>query len=430
MSKRVPWVVLLAVVSVASSVGYGQAAAKDIRIVLSMLDNTTVQGVFVSFTDTDVVLRVGTDEKSIPMDKVKPPSLVAAKQKTLDMTTARGHLELGKFCLAHGAKDQGKQELDKAGRMDKSLAEEVKQALQQAEAPAGKTGAGAGAVTSELSSDAPSEVVKYKPATPAEIEANLKRANDKFEAAKKTIAPSMHLVETKHFLIYNAGDPSDDGPFGAVAEKMYDALCKQFDVPADQNIFAGKLPIFIFSNNHDQFIKFADLIDEANLPDNVGGYARNDGRSYCDLVLGPAKTKDWFLELLVHEGTHAFVFRYLSNRRIPRWTNEGLAELMAGTLVGDKTVAASRVRESTKQAVHDKADPTKSLLLMGSGYDYGIAQSFVQFLIAKDRKAFIKFITLLKDGKTEAEALKEAYNWTSEEMVRAWAVAATAAMRR
>ena len=57
------------------------------------------------------------------------------------------------------------------------------------------------------------------------------------------------------------------------------------------------------------------------------------------------------------------------------------------------------------------------------------AQSLVRFLVARDRKAFVKFVHLMKQGKSEADALKEAYNLTREDLIRLWRGKATKALR-
>ena len=57
-------------------------------------------------------------------------------------------------------------------------------------------------------------------------------------------------------------------------------------------------------------------------------------------------------------------------------------------------------------------------------FDYGIAQSFVQFLISRDRKTFAKFVTALKQGQSEADALKDCYGFTRQTLVDAWKKAA------
>lgn len=265
--------------------------------------------------------------------------------------------------------------------------------------------------------DAPKEVIKYQPVTPKQAAANRKRA---IELAKKAkgVAPKMHLVETPHFLIFTEWAKDNDKPLREICERIYKAMCVQFDIPPEQNIWAGKCPIYIFwERNH--YVRFCTALEKSAAATAAGFHAKRRG-GFCYIVMNRAETRKRFYELLIHEATHAFLGRYLTNRRVPRWVNEGLADYMAATLV-PQSHKEKRYKRATKKALRENRDLSYIFTGVSRGwFDYGIAQSLVRFMIARDRKAFVRFVRLIKEGKKQDEALRESYGATQEQLLRAW----------
>ena len=204
-----------------------------------------------------------------------------------------------------------------------------------------------------------------------------------------------------------------------ITEKLYTALCAQFDIPAGQNIWAGKCGLYVFWEA-DHFKKFAHDVDENGPMTGASAYCAFRGDGFCYIVLGPARRKDWFYEMLVHESTHAFLGRYLTNHNLPTWVHEGLADYMAATLVPGAW-ANQKLAEASRQVVRERLDVTHVFKEVGTNsFDYGVAQGLTRFLIARDRKGYIRFITLMKEGTSEDDALKEAFSLTHETLVRDW----------
>lgn len=263
---------------------------------------------------------------------------------------------------------------------------------------------------------------KFMPVTKEEIQANRKLAQDLADKAKRTVVKSMHLIETDHFLIYSAWGRSNDAALKRICEKLYSALCKQFAIPRRQNIWAGKCPIYVFWEK-EHYLKFCKDVDGSGKRSptllEAAGYSGQRG-SFAYVVLNKVRTKKWFYELLVHETTHAFLARYLTNRHVLSWVNEGLAEYMAATLV-PRSYASRKYVRATKEAVKEKKDVAHVFEGVGMNmFDYGIAQSFVRYLIHRDRKAFIKFVGLLKQGRSDEQALQEAYGLSRKQFLKAW----------
>ncbi len=266
------------------------------------------------------------------------------------------------------------------------------------------------------------KVVKYKPVTKEQAAANRKRAIEMGEKTR-TFAPNMHMVETAHCLIFTEWDRSNDKPLAEICERMYRALSRQFDIPPKQNIWAGKCPIFIFWEKL-HFVQFTQEVDRKRHASAAAYHVQHRG-GFCYIVMNRCEKRERFFEWLVHEATHAFLGRYMTNRRVPIWLNEGLAEYMAATLVPECN-SAKEHEVAAKRAVKEKRDVRYVLKSTRLDYfGYGIAQSIVRFMIARDRRRFIRFVQLLKEGKKEDEALKLSYGLTQEQLVRGWEQAVT-----
>jgi hypothetical protein len=400
--------------------------ARDVLSV-TLTDGSRLTGRLVKLDDQQMVLKVGAEDKSLALTQVQPLSVYMAKRQTLDLSKGATHLELARFLLANSLLPMVETELGEAVRLDKGLSSQAAQvraaagaaAVVSATGPTVMSARSPGTTTLAVKppASAPTTKPHCAPATPGQIEANTKLANDWFEKGKEIVG-TMHLVETQHFLLYSAWNASNDAALSEIAERMYAALCRQFDVPLTEQFWAGKFPIYIFWEA-DHFKKFSkDVVGFEK--EGAAGFCGSRGK-FVYVVLGPARDRNWFFELMIHETTHGFISRYLCDRGIPTWVNEGMADLMASTLV-EHTNAARRYVDATRDVLKRGKDPRGVLKDVElNEFDYGIAQSFVRFLIAADREKFIKFFGLLKDGQETEAAMKEAYNWTLDEFIQNWA---------
>jgi len=245
------------------------------------------------------------------------------------------------------------------------------------------------------------------------------------EKKARQIAPKLQKMEMSHFYLFSALDnKAADKLFLQMAENMYSDLCEQFDADPD-GVWLDKCPIFAFKT-HPQYVAFLRTLDfdkeELKGLQKTSGLAwySDDGR-VC-IILSKAKSAVAFNDILVHEGTHAFMARFLTTRCIPAWVNEGFAEHMCEMLVRDSTTRTRR-QATEKQALAGKGNYR---LVFGEdwrggiSFDYGIAHSIVRYMIRKDNKAFGEFVKLLKQGKPEEEALKTAYDTDREGLLKGW----------
>jgi hypothetical protein len=270
---------------------------------------------------------------------------------------------------------------------------------------------------------------KYQIPTDEAIAASRKALTDVADRAREEVGVKLHSIETPHFVVFSCFDKANDKGVAGTCEDMYKMLCKQFDVADDETVYVGKCGIFLLGTK-EQFAKFAITIDkQEEMAAKAAGYFKS-GSMPSYIVMNAPLDKVGYKTVLVHESTHAFLWRYISDHQVPLWLNEGIADASASALVPSGRLPG-RLKSATKHAIKDGEDVMhvfKHVEL--NDFDYGIAQSWVQFLIARDHKAFIKFVTLCKEGKDEADAMQESYKLTRDEFVHAWAAAASRGLGR
>ena len=147
-------------------------------------------------------------------------------------------------------------------------------------------------------------------------------------------------------------------------------------------------------------------LDKFDVPENVAGYYQGNSLGFGHMAMwkpdvAAAKgdvrlaEKRWAY-VLTHEFTHAFVARYRTNAFIPRWLNEGVAEVVA---------SRQFPRPDIYPFVRDRASKRKSIQNIfvdqgarWSAEDYPVVQTIVETMIAGNPKAFLPYFNDIKDG--------------------------------
>jgi hypothetical protein len=266
----------------------------------------------------------------------------------------------------------------------------------------------------QASNDVPLE--KFKPATEAEHAASMSRARSIKGEVAELLQIEFAEIETDHFLIFTDWNTDQHAFLRDNCETAYRLVAKQFKLSPKDNIFVGKLPVFMFERQSD-FLKFARDYDEAPFALNVAGYysGRSDGIGHLVMwkprptVTGNAGHRDaerrW-ANTLVHEFCHAFVARYRSNGRIPRWVNEGIAEYIAQSHLPEHGYfAPAREAALLKRDISYVFDDEN---IPGWQF-YPVMMSLIDLLVKEKPDAFLPFFNDLKDGLSGELALRKHY---------------------
>ena len=277
--------------------------------------------------------------------------------------------------------------------------------------------------------DTPSyTIVRYTPASKQEAQA----AIDQYKKDAAQVAEHLHLhfeaMETDHFLIFTDWDPREYHFLKENVEAAYTAVCHQFDASPNENVFIGKLPIYMFSS-HPDFEKFSAEIDHIKLSKMVAGYYSGDSSGVGHMAMWKPDVeaaggnvhlaeRQWAY-VLTHEFTHAYVAHYRTNVFLPRWLSEGVAEVVANRQFPKANIYDYVHRLAASGYKIERLFEHKDLASFTAN-DYPIAQTIVEALVHDDPRVFLKYFNDNKDGMDPDDALKKEYHTDSDGLQKAW----------
>jgi hypothetical protein len=398
-----------------------------------------VGGTLTKFDAESLTIKTTKGDRELKWEDLTPPSRYVLRSKVIDPKSAADWLDQAELAMQCDMREQAKTAVSNAFRIDPSSKLKgdailrgqgaAKPAVANANVAAPDkpaTGAAAAAAaTSPTGPAKPAASPKYQKSTPEE---DAKAIADATKAADE-VADKMKIkfaqFQTAHFLIITDWDPREYDFLKTNCEAAYSAVSKQFDIPVKENIFIGKLPIYMFSKQAD-FMKFSATLDGFPAGRNVLGYysSRTDGIGH--MVMWKPDTsraanireaeRNWAYTL-THEFTHAFISRYKTDRRIPRWLNEGTAEVIAyGQFPKPEAHRYARMMAGEDFTFENLFNDN----MMPGGEMYPVMQTMVEALIKESRKGFLAMFDDIKEGMDPEEAMKKHYKAGYRQWEPAW----------
>ena len=359
-----------------------------------------VAGSLIKYDDDELTLKTGKGERTLKWSQLTGPTMYALRMQLIDKKSAGEWLDLAELGMQQNLKEQARMAVAQAVRLDASSRLKG-DAILRAQGAA-KPAPSASAKTDAMSAD---DVVRFQKPTP-EQEAKAMAAARKTAAERAgALHIQFHEFETPHFLVFTDWATDQHNFLRENLEGAYGAVARQFEIPVTDNVFVGKLPVYMMDNPA-EFKKFA-LSDSG--PAGAAGYYRgwSDGHGY--MVMSKPDVKSWGREapivwarILTHEFTHAFLARYKNNRHVPRWLNEGIAEVIAygqfpSPTPYDRAIDMANDKFDFTEVFDEKAPVNFSL--------YPVYHTMTEALAKEDHKAFLAMFNDIKDGVEPEEAL-------------------------
>jgi len=394
--------------SAAGGVGTSGSAAGNVQsvtVTLAGAGGAKVAGELTRHDANSVTLSNETGEHTFTWSQLSAISQHTLRSQLMDRSSAAAWLDLAALAMRNEMREQAKIDAAYATQIDPTARLKAEAILRSNAATAGP--------------------IKYKKTTPEEDAHEL----EIFQLVGRSVAEKMGLplveVQSTHFMIYTDWGESRYEYLCGQCEDAYAAVSKQFDIPVTENVFVGKLLIFMF-NKREDYNRFGTTIDA--IP---GGtilkldgyfYPHVDGSGHMampnfDLEHYKNEAERQWRYTLTHEFTHAFVSRYRSNRPIPRWLNEGLAEWIAFQRFPRKGVHAFARRMAGLQFDFPSLFDDKK---MPGGEMYPVMQTMVEALIVEDRRAFITMFDEIKNGTNPETAMRWNYHAGYADWEPAW----------
>lgn len=429
--------------------------------------NEDVAGMLIQYDDKGPTINATHSSRTLRWAELTPSSAFVCRSRVIDKTKAADWLELGRFGWSIGARDQAIGALDQAVGMDQSLRETadairhspIGSAMRPNAAvangnltsagglPAGSNSGQSGGPgelmhpSTQPSLDAafpraavqerPTTLVQFQKSTPDQDAAAIAAAKVQANVISRDINIQFATIDTRHFLLFTDWDPREYSFLEQNLEAAYSAVSRQFDISDDQNVFVGRLPVYMMAN-YDEFVKITRELKVPITPSpNLRGYFST---YYGRRIKGVGEMVMWkpmasgsvtlnqaeqqWAHTLEHEFTHAFIARYLTNQPIPRWLNEGLAEFISAK----DFPKGGTPREWAHFLAGNGAD--LSILFdddrMPTGETYPVMMEMVELLVEKSRSNFLQYFDAIKNGTDPEQALKQFYGMSNADLLKAW----------
>lgn len=382
-----------------------QRMSKPMTVTVMLSDESTkLTGELVAFDKDYLLLKTSKGEQALKWTYLTPLNRYQLRAQLVDKSRAADWLDLAEVAMKCNLPGQAQVAIANATRID----------------PASRLKGDA--IVRAYASSGP---VKYQKATPQEHAQAIEFSRDIAKAVSESMGMTFGETQSTHFIIFTDWPSGEHDFLCRQCEDAYAAVSKQFDIPVEENVFVGKLLVFTFAKRED-YNRFATTID--HLPGDsikdVAGYFKPhlDGTGHMAMPhpqtpVGSARADTEWSHTLTHEFTHAFVARYRTNRPIPRWLHEGIAEWVAYQRFPRKdTHKIARILADYKLDFVSLFDDTK----YPGGEMYPVMQTMVEALINDDRRAFIKMFNDIKDGVKPEDALWRNYHATYKDWEPAW----------
>ncbi len=385
-----------------------------------------VVGILESHSDVGLAVSTPDGVRDLTWEQLTPTSAYTIKSRLIDRERATDWLHLGRWAWSNGLDRQARSALAQARRLDRSLGSEVDAILAS---PIGSKHArtDAPATTTTPQTTSPGRPMAFLPATPEEQAAALERARKMQREINENLSIDLIELNSDHFIIFTDWDKREHTWLIEQCENAYRIVANQFNLSPRDNIFVGRLPMFMFSRQTD-FIRYANEYDGVPAGESVAGYfsGRTDGLGHMAMWKPRPETsgdgarreaeRRWG-RVLVHEFVHAFVARYRTNGFIPRWLNEGLAEYIAHGVIPENNYF--QIPREVAFAERDISILFDSNFMPGGGY-YPVMMSMVKLLIEGKPKAFLPYFNDIKDGMDPEDALRKHYGVGHVDFEIAW----------
>lgn len=224
----------------------------------------------------------------------------------------------------------------------------------------------------------------------------------------------LKIYESEHFFFVSDCPPMIANECTKYLELAYQELCKIFSFSEEKTVWRGKCPVIAFVHEMD-YRQYEQDSTSAGLCHMSG-----EGDVYVTTFFGDMSRveKRWnFIQIMVHEMVHGFVWRYQARGNPPTWLNEGIAEFVSAFVVKPARGVANKVQQGKTRM--QQAHSVGGLLQLDrlEAWQYGVACSLVSFLIQQKPTGIGEMLDLIKEGGEWENALQKVYRCSANQLL-------------
>lgn len=393
-----PAFMLLVLMATPISRAEERTPAEDRVIQLTLpLETGQVTGTITSYTTLTFTLTTEQDQQhrilwnAIPADKVDRYWRYLEKPGN----EPQALFELGDLLVRHrDGEELAKQVFDQALALDPALGEAIEQSLAGKD-PDGKpryVGTADPMMWGELSEQTMQQGVETLRGFAART--------------RRDLDIELNLYESERFMLLTDVDAEQVQSLLTKLVETYHALALLLGENPDDNVFVGKCLVVLFDKRVD-YMRFQDQMHETDAR-GTGGLCHGFGNGHTHIAAFKRSNPRQTNHVLVHELVHAYLHRYKTPQPLDDWVNEGLAEHMAHQIEsppGQNLYLKSRLALEGKKGLGEGFYDGNGL----SAWQYDVAGALTGYLLDRSEKAYPKFVSLMKQGTPDDEALETVY---------------------
>jgi len=223
---------------------------------------------------------------------------------------------------------------------------------------------------------------------------------------------------TDRFTVYSDLNRQEGNYWVGLLDRMYDQLSDVFGIENGTNIWKGKCLLILFQDRSD-FLQYSITAYRYNAS-GAAGYCYQLPTGETHIVMYRQEDTGFLAQVLVHEATHGFLFRYISSHRVPSWLHEGLAEYAAEMLV-DQGYSQRRVA-GAQRLVKSRGRLDNFLTARNiQGAHYGLAFDLTRMMIDENQSGYVDMIRGIKGGMTLGDAFEDEYGASLDRVIQFYA---------
>ena len=233
-----------------------------------------------------------------------------------------------------------------------------------------------------------------------------------------------HRVATAHFVIEFSVPAEMGSDYAELSEKAYSKLHDIFPLRPREKVWADKCYIFLFANRA-EFVQFAATVHGKTAAIS-GGYTTINRQKPIIVLFLYQGNHTKLKQTLIHEMTHVFLGLFRSEGHIKTWLHEGFAQYFEFQHKPEQSRLALSRRLAKSLVAQGRAVPLarfwEAHFPPTDVASYAQAWSLVEFMASSKaaRRKTGRFIVRLKEGKSQAQALQDAFGLSLPQLEALW----------
>jgi len=233
-----------------------------------------------------------------------------------------------------------------------------------------------------------------------------------------------HRIVTAHFVIEFSVPAEMGSEYAGLCEKAYRKLHDLFPLRDGEKVWEEHCYIILFAT-HGEFLRFAATI-HGRTAAHSGGYTSINRKRPLIVLFLHNNDHTLLKQTLIHEMTHVFLGLFRTEGHINTWLHEGFAQYFEFQHKPERSRRGLWLKVVKAMVAQGRTVPLarfwRAQFPPTDAASYAQAWSLVDFMASSKslRRRTGRFIVRLKEGKSQEQALREAFGASLTEFEAAW----------